>query len=826
MKLKKLYIAGFGNLQDFTYDFTEGINVVSAPNGWGKSTLAAFLRTMLYGLGDSRARSVAENMRKRYTPWDGGSFGGSLELEAGGKEYRIERFFGSKESEDTFALYALETGKESTDYSENIGEELFGIDADGFSRTVFMDASAHIHGKVEKNANNSINTKLNNLLQAENDLGNYEQAMETLLRRKRQYKTTGERGEIFAGERRLLELQRQIELCRGQKAQAQELDVQIAALAPVVSASEQEMNALQQDIARASGQRERREILETYSRMRSEISAAKKEAEAISAQFKGEVPTQADTEKIQVLAGQLSTLSGRAQQLHSDHTVKEAIALLMPRMGGKVSSLDEIDRALEICDDLRGIEGEIRAHAALAASLQDQADDIGDPTPPKKGKQGKKASAGKVFGVVLASLSVAMLITAAVMLLLSRVLIGIICGIGGVALLGLAVFVLLNAISAAQLSGRSKRAADAAFKIETKKRLLEERDRELGLVEEYKEKYADKAAVPVALAQKHALNVDSGYISAISALRSATDQYLRLCEQQKAKDALYEGIISEADALWDRISAFLSRWNRPFDRENCAFVLAELRTALADLQRRRQEIEQKDKAARNYATEKNVRALAEQGSHDEAQLPPPEQLSERWEQSREQYRQQSAELTALVQKAEALYEAADAYGALVAEKQALEDKLAVQNANYTAIAYAEKYLAQARENLSSRYLGKMQDAFLHRMQQMGGDGMQFSLDTDFGITLRVKGKSRTIEYLSSGWRDMVGFCLRLCLADGLFDTEKPCLVLDDPFVYLDTERALAARRLLDGLAQDYQILYLTCKTEDMARAAEQTTETE
>ena len=182
--------------------------------------------------------------------------------------------------------------------------------------------------------------------------------------------------------------------------------------------------------------------------------------------------------------------------------------------------------------------------------------------------------------------------------------------------------------------------------------------------------------------------------------------------------------------------------------------------------------------------------------------------------------------TALVQKAEALYEAADAYGALVAEKQALEDKLAVQNANYTAIAYAEKYLAQARENLSSRYLGKMQDAFLHRMQQMGGDGMQFSLDTDFGITLRVKGKSRTIEYLSSGWRDMVGFCLRLCLADGLFDTEKPCLVLDDPFVYLDTERALAARRLLDGLAQDYQILYLTCKTEDMARAAEQTTETE
>ncbi len=812
MKLNRLYIAGFGNLQDFTYEFTDGINVLAAPNGWGKSTLAAFLRSMFYGLGDSRARSVAENMRKRYAPWTGGSFGGNLAFEVDGKSYRIERFFGAKESEDTFALYALETGKLSRDYTEHIGEEIFGIDADGFSRTVFMDASAHVHGKVEKNANNSINTKLNNLLQAENDLGNYEEAMEALVRRKRQYKTTGERGEIYAGERRLLELQRQIEVCQAQKAQAQELDAQIAQLTPVVAKSEQQMLALQRDLTQAVGQRERRAILETYSRMRSEISAAKKEAEAIAAQFAGEVPTQEDAEKVQMLAGQLGTLTGRAQQLHGDNTVSEAIAQITPRLGGCVTPPEEIDRALEICNDLRDIEGEIRAHAALAASLQDQADAIGDPTPPKKGTQGKKATAGKVFGVMLASLSVVMLITAAVMLLMSKVLVGMICGVGGLALLGLAVYVLLRAVSAAQLSGRAKRAADAAFKIETKKRLLEERERELGLAQEYKEKYADKAAVPVALAQKHGLNVDGGYVSALSALRSATDQYLRLCEQQKAKDALYEGIVAEADALWDRISAFLSRWNKPFDRKDCAFVLAELRTTLADLQRRKAEIEQKEQAARAYASEKNVRSLAEQGNHDEQDLPEPEEISARWEQSREEHKQQSATLASLVQKAEALYESADAYGTLVAEKQALEDKLAVQNANYTAIVHAEKFLEQARENLSSRYLDKMQNAFTERMRQMSGEEKKFSMDTDFGITLMEKGKSRSIEYLSSGWRDMVGFCLRLSLADGLFDEQKPCLVLDDPFVYLDTERADAARRLLDELAKDYQILYLTCKT--------------
>ncbi len=810
MKLIRLYIAGFGNLQDYTYEFTDGVNVIAAPNGWGKSTFAAFLRSMFYGLGDTRARSVAENPRKRFTPWSGGSFGGNLEFEANGKQYRIERFFGAKESEDTFALYALDTGKVSNDYSEQIGQELFGIDADGFARTVYMDASAHIHGKVDKSANNSINTKLNNLLEAENDLGNYEQAIDALIKRKRYYKTTGERGEIYAGERRLLELQRQIEVCAAQKAQAQQLDREIAVLGPIVAESEQKMQELHRELTRAVGQKERRATLEAYSRMRSEISAAKRAADAIEGEFEGELPTLAEAEKHQLLAGQLTTLSGRAQQMQSDTATKEAIASLASTFQNGVTPIAKINEALDVCDELKNIESEIRAHKAQADFLQDEADAIGDPTPPKTGKQGRKAAEGKVFGVVLACLSVALLVVAAVMLLGSRVALGIISGIGGVAMLGLAVFVLLGAVNAAQLSGRSKRAANAALKIETKKQLLEKRERELGLVQEYKEKYTDKAAVPVALAQKHALKVDAGYISALTALKHTTEQYLRLCEQQKAKDELYEGILAEADETWERISTFLARWNRPFDRADCAFVLAEMRTVLSDVQRRRQEIAQKEDAARKFALENNVRSLAEAGGHDE-QPADSEAISAAWEQSQQRYKEQSAQLGALVQKAEALYESADAYGTLVAEQQALQDTLEVQNANYQAIVLAEKYMTLARENLSSRYLDKMQNAFVDRIQQMGGDGLKFTMDTDFGVMLMEKGKSRSIEYLSSGWRDLVGFCLRLSLADGLFEQQKPCLVLDDPFVYLDAERARAARRLIDALSEEYQIIYLTCR---------------
>ena len=69
MKLIKCHIENFGKLSDFTYDFTDGCNTVCEENGWGKSTLAAFLRVMLFGFRNEGKRDPLENERKRYSPW-------------------------------------------------------------------------------------------------------------------------------------------------------------------------------------------------------------------------------------------------------------------------------------------------------------------------------------------------------------------------------------------------------------------------------------------------------------------------------------------------------------------------------------------------------------------------------------------------------------------------------------------------------------------------------------------------------------------------------------------------------------------------------------
>ena len=138
MKLNRCYIENFGRLSDFSYDFTEGCNVICRENGWGKSTLAAFIRVMLFGFQNESRRDGFENERKRYKPWQKGIYGGELEFETAGIVYSVRRSFGTKSSEDDFALIRQDTGMLCEDFSEKIGEELFQIDGEGFSRTVFL----------------------------------------------------------------------------------------------------------------------------------------------------------------------------------------------------------------------------------------------------------------------------------------------------------------------------------------------------------------------------------------------------------------------------------------------------------------------------------------------------------------------------------------------------------------------------------------------------------------------------------------------------------------------------------------------------------------
>lgn len=192
MKITECYIENFGKLHQFTYKFHDGLNTINKLNGWGKSTFAAFIRAMFYSMEFTRARKNLDDAeRLKYRPWQGGKYGGYIIFELNNKEYKIERFFGEKAKDDTFALYNQATGLVSYDFTENIGEEIFKLDKAAYSRSTYIPQNA-----IAIEANDSINAKLSNLIENENDINNYDSAMKSLEKGKKEYVKTGNRGKL------------------------------------------------------------------------------------------------------------------------------------------------------------------------------------------------------------------------------------------------------------------------------------------------------------------------------------------------------------------------------------------------------------------------------------------------------------------------------------------------------------------------------------------------------------------------------------------------------------------------------------------------------
>lgn len=169
MKIISCHIENFGKLSDASFTFQDGCNVILQENGWGKSTLAAFLKVMFYGFSNDKKRDESENERKKYKPWQGGVYGGQLTLEVDDKEYIILRTFGKKESEDTFMVKDKTTNLESKRFSQRIGEELFQIDSESFIRTIYVSQN-----DCETFVTDSINAKIGNLVENTDDINNFE----------------------------------------------------------------------------------------------------------------------------------------------------------------------------------------------------------------------------------------------------------------------------------------------------------------------------------------------------------------------------------------------------------------------------------------------------------------------------------------------------------------------------------------------------------------------------------------------------------------------------------------------------------------------------
>ena len=132
--------ATFGKLQHETLTLQPGLNLIEAPNEWGKSTWCAFILAMLYGI-DTSSRSKKDFIadKERFAPWSGAPMSGRMDISWNGRDITIERTTKGRSVFGQFKAYETESGLEVAELTAaNCGQMLLGVEQSVFARAGFV----------------------------------------------------------------------------------------------------------------------------------------------------------------------------------------------------------------------------------------------------------------------------------------------------------------------------------------------------------------------------------------------------------------------------------------------------------------------------------------------------------------------------------------------------------------------------------------------------------------------------------------------------------------------------------------------------------------
>jgi uncharacterized protein YhaN len=154
------------------------------------------------------------------------------------------------------------------------------------------------------------------------------------------------------------------------------------------------------------------------------------------------------------------------------------------------------------------------------------------------------------------------------------------------------------------------------------------------------------------------------------------------------------------------------------------------------------------------------------------------------------------------------------------EVAALEERLAGWSEELSALRRRERVYALTLREINAAEQATMQRATRYLERRMVKDVARVTDgryrrvrvdDTNLGVDVfsPEKGDWVPVTDLSQGTLDVVYLAARLGLVRLVTGDRRPPLILDDPFVTLDDDRASRALELLREVAADFQVIYLT-----------------
>ena len=179
MRINKLKINGYGNIQNKEIELNNKINLIYGENESGKSTIFKFIINMLYGCAKTKKGQDISDFEKYY-PWNSEEFSGQINYELDNKnKFEIFREFKKKNpkiynenSEDISKEFNVDKTNGINYFYEqtNIDEELF------LSSTAIMQNNVKLE---EKNQNNLIQ-KITNIANTGEDNISFKKTIEYL----------------------------------------------------------------------------------------------------------------------------------------------------------------------------------------------------------------------------------------------------------------------------------------------------------------------------------------------------------------------------------------------------------------------------------------------------------------------------------------------------------------------------------------------------------------------------------------------------------------------------------------------------------------------
>ena len=841
MKILSCYIANFGCIKNKEYKFNEHLNAFCEDNGQGKSTLAAFIKAMFYGLPKSSNKSFD---REHYIPFDNIEASGNILFVYNNKEYKIERTFFKNIKDDDIKIY--ENGKINNDLLPTPGEIIFGLDLESFNRTMFIYSN-----DLEINSTDNINSKMSHYV--EDSTFDLNEVIDKLDKYKKKLKPSR-----LADEKGLIaDVTNTISKKNDDLNNLYDIKNNLNLKYKLFNDLNNEINELNDQLSKAASINEIINNWNRYDEYNEQIDNEKKEIEHFKNKYPYNMPNDEElkinennlnemnninTKKSSIDLTQLEKdklikYSSLFKEIPSKDTISEYTSFINDYYQKKNYKIEELNQN-EIIIYNKYINKNIDD------SIFDQLNDFKneyvetkkqfDQTPNyiiKKTLETKKKKS--YLPLILLIISILIIILGIGLGFINNLLF-IISGIGLILLFGTGFIYLKNQINDKQLyineeipniekEKLNKKLNLIINKIDTiimqygfSSSLNESVDVALTLFKNEYDRYKEiKDKYNKIINQKENNQKDINFLEekiksflnqynfqetnynlALQNLIASINEYQNLKNKKENIDNLINELDNKYSSIKDNLDKFISKYH--IDQDVKSYI-DTVRVDKGVLDKNNTNLNNLMNNLKNFVEEKKLYNRPENIEKIDTNTIT-KQLSEKNELlSRKKDEIANDELE---------IEKIDIYNNEIIE---LKEKLQELKYKYKIVDETIKSIKEAEETLKHKYIEPMLNKFNQYSSMLGKIiNKEINMDSDYNLSVIHNGKEKNYRHLSSGQLSLCALCYRLAIIDNIFKEDKPFIIMDDIFVNLDENNLIKAIELLKKLSNQRQIIYFTC----------------